>query len=486
MKLILSDEKYRYDAESIASLFLPHERFGEDERDGEDYIRLTVDENGADATVSINGASTETHESDRASKLCAARALYRALSRLTGILPGWGILTGVRPAKLMRRLEEKHGVDVADRILTEDMLVLPSKIALCRTVAENEDNIIRMSADRDFSLYVSIPFCPTRCSYCSFVSHTVERAGGLIPEYLDKLAVELETVSDIVGDLGLNLKTVYIGGGTPAVLTAEQIDILMRKIGSCFDISGAAEYTVEAGRPDVITEEKLAAIKENGATRVSINPQTMDDRMLESVGRRHTAAQTAECFAWARKAGFCINMDLIAGLPGDSTAGFEHSMDAVAALDPENITVHTLALKRASSLDYKYGAAESAAVGKMVDYAYNKAIGLGCEPYYMYRQKRSPGNHENVGYAKPGCEGLYNVFMMDETHTILSVGASAVTKLVSRSGSNIQRIFNFKYPYEYISRFDEIRARKEKVKDFYGSDYEETADRPPSDKPSIN
>ncbi len=476
MKLILCDEKYRYDAESICSLFLPHERLElAEEPDDGDFIRITADIITAAAEVRLGGRELSRAEivsdEDDNLKHCAARALYKALRDITGVGPGWGILTGVRPAKLMRRLIQTRGLKEAERILKEKMLVSEEKIALCQSVSEHEGKIIDMSNDRDFSLYISIPFCPTRCSYCSFVSHTVQRAGDLIPEYLHKLMIELEKVSEISRALCLNLRTIYIGGGTPAVLTPQQLDMLMGKISKLFNIPQAAEYTVEAGRPDVTTLEKLRIIKENGAARVSINPQTMNDDVLDAIGRCHTSAQTLSAFEAARQASLAINMDLIAGLPTESYESFARGMDIVKGLSPENITVHTLALKRAAGLEYKYGEAEGEQAGKMVEYAYNSATSSGYMPYYMYRQKRSPGNHENVGYARPGFDGLYNVFIMDETHTILSVGASAVTKLVSRDGKSIQRIFNFKYPYEYINRFDEIIDRKQKVTEFYESDY---------------
>ncbi len=471
---ILCDEKYKYDAVSIFQLFIPHEKpdflpIGADisEIDG-DYICLFEDGGKAKAEVSLEGR--RAYAADAAGdgiKRGLARALYRCFDELTGINPGWGILTGVRPAKLMRRLLDTKGQDGAKEIMLRDMLLSEGKLSLCRSVAVNEGRIISLSKPNSYSLYVSVPFCPTKCAYCSFVSNTIQQAGRLIPEYLDRLCTELEETSGIPQRLGLRLETVYIGGGTPGVLTPPQLDTLMKKIAECFDISSAREYTVEAGRPDVTDAQKLRVIRANGAKRVSINPQTMNADVLAAVGRRHTPQQTVDAFNAAREAGLAVNMDLIAGLPGESFESFKGSVDRLLSLSPENITVHTLALKRAAGMDYKYGLHEAETVGRMVDYAYAAITGSGYEPYYMYRQKRSPGNHENVGYAKPGFESLYNVFIMDETHTILGTGAGAVTKLVSDGGKRIERIFNFKYPYEYISRFDELMDRKSRIEEFY-------------------
>ena len=478
---ILCDEKYKYDAVSIFQLFIPHEKpdFLPSETntaniDG-DYIVLCSSNGRAEAEVSLGGEiSSHADSASDGLKHGFARALYSCFEDITGLAPGWGILTGVRPAKLMRRLLDTEGEQRASEIMHNDMLVSDKKLALCRSVAENEGRITSLSAPNSYSLYVSVPFCPTKCSYCSFVSNTIQQAGHLIPDYLEKLCEELEVAAEAPARLGLKLETIYIGGGTPGVLTAEQLDALMGRISACFDISSAREYTVELGRPDVITAEKLQAVKENGAGRVSINPQTMNADILQSIGRRHTPQQTIDTFAAARDIGLTVNMDLIAGLPHELFDSFKNSIDTLISLSPENITVHTLALKRAAGLDYKYGIYEADAVGKMVDYAYSSVTHAGYEPYYMYRQKRSPGNHENVGYAKPGFESLYNVFIMDETHTILGAGAGAVTKLVSDVGKNIERVFNFKYPYEYINRFNELIERKSAVAEFYNKSWQKS------------
>ena len=271
--------------------------------------------------------------------------------------------------------------------------------------------------------------------------------------------------------MGLKLLSIYIGGGTPTTLSAEQLTLIMDTVSSNFDLSNLLEYTVEAGRPDTVTREKLQAIKRGGATRISINPQTMNDEVLEKIGRRHTVAMMREAFLLAREVGFDnINTDLIAGLSGDTLESFKNSVDEIIALNPENVTVHSLSMKRASNLNklnYQFVANEGEEAALMVDYALNELTKAEIYPYYMYRQSKTVGNLENVGYAKKGYEGLYNVYIMDETHSIIGCGASAVTKLREPNGNNIDRIFNFKYPYEYIDNFPLMLERKKGILEFY-------------------
>ncbi len=399
-----------------------------------------------------------------------AVALYDCFVRASGYVPPWGILTGVRPAKLYARLAAQ-GEEAANRWFCEALKVQRHKIDLCRDTVRGENAVTALSRPDSFSLYLSVPFCPSRCSYCSFVSHSIDRAKGLIPQYVALLCEELRQTAAIAKQCALRLETVYIGGGTPTSLTAEQIALLMQTVREGFDCSFLREFTVEAGRPDTVTKEKLLAIRDNGGTRISINPQTMNDAVLQEIGRRHTAAQTEEAFALARACGFRnINMDLIAGLPGDTPAGFRETLRRVLALDPECVTVHSLAMKRASALSTggRFPEAEAgAAAEEMVEYARAKLAEAGFSPYYMYRQSKTVGNLENVGYAKPGFEGLYNVFTMDETHTVLACGASAVSKLRQPGGAYIERIFNYKYPYEYIDRHAELMKRKAGIVDFY-------------------
>ena len=362
------------------------------------------------------------------------------------------------------------GESSADDYFKNEFRVSEKKLDLLKETAKSEDFIISKSGKRSTSVYISIPFCPSRCSYCSFVSHSVERAADLIPQYVQLLCKEIKKVSEIIKKLDLEVMTVYVGGGTPTTLSAEQLSVLLDTVhtflGENFD-----ELTVEAGRPDTITKDKLLALKKGGVSRISINPQTMSDKVLGIIGRRHTVQQTVDAFNLARECGFDnINMDLIAGLPGDDLESFKNTIDSVIALDPESVTVHSLSIKRSSGMGQDDGFSylkNGITAGEMVDYAENKLKSAGILPYYMYRQSKTIGNLENVGYAKKGYEGLYNVYIMDETHTIIACGASAVTKLKSVDDGQIERIFNYKYPYEYISRFDEMTDRKKRVEEFY-------------------
>ena len=332
--------------------------------------------------------------------------------------------------------------------------------------ADNQAPVLALNTLRSYSLYISIPFCPSRCSYCSFVSRTTAESGSLIEPYVQALCRELAEISALARRNRLRLETIYIGGGTPTAVSAAQLRTLMQAVRDNFDVPAVREYTVEAGRPDCTTPEKLAVIKEYGATRISINPQTLSDEVLAAIGRRHTAQDVLDCFAQARRLGHGnINMDLIAGLPLDTPARFAQTLQGVLALAPENITVHTLTLKRASNLVIEHAPNAYGDVARMLDSC--ALLGEnGYEPYYLYRQKGTLQNLENTGYTRPGYAGLYNVFIMEEVHTILSAGAGGSTKLVGPDG-HIRRIFNHKYPLEYIERFDVVQARKQGVDDFY-------------------
>ncbi len=399
-----------------------------------------------------------------------AALLYGLLSQLTGLTPQWGVLTGIRPVRLfLTQMENGLDEPALRRHFIGERQVSEERFQLALDTARIERPLLSRLSERDFSLYVSIPFCPTRCAYCSFVSHSIGRAAKLIPAYLDRLCEELADLARIVSELGLRLRTVYFGGGTPTSLTAEQLARLMDTISDLFDLSGLWEYTVEAGRPDTVTAEKLRTIRSHGAHRISINPQTLEEGVLREIGRRHTSAQLLEAYQMARSEGFdSINMDLIAGLPTDTREGFSRTLDGVLRLAPENITVHTLTVKRAADLTFPQARAELDLVCGMVDEARQRITSAGLNPYYLYRQAGSLSSLENVGYAKPGTEGLYNIYIMDDSHTVLAVGAGGSTKLCRRSDGRIERVFNYKYPYEYIERFDTVRARKEKIRQFYG------------------
>ena len=487
MVFVITDKNYKYELEKLCRLFLPFEKFTfsespEDIVSTDDYVLVSANGDGTDITLStelkLDGV-TETRKKTVAAREDSfaeterelAVMLFDCFYTITGYRSPWGILTGVRPAKLMGKLVNSYGEKAAAEYFRDVLLVSDSKTELCMDCRKSEDSIVSRSRPDSFSLYISVPFCPSRCSYCSFVSHSVEQSKKLIPEYVELLCEEIKHTAAISSDCGLKLQTIYIGGGTPTTLSAEQLARIMQTVRECFDMSRLEEYTVEAGRPDTITEEKLFAVKAGGATRISINPQTMNDEVLKIIGRRHTSDQSAEAFKLARKIGFDnINTDIIAGLNGDTVESFKRTVDEIIKLDPENITVHSLAMKRASNLnkcstvfDLKRGTDAA----EMVDYARVRLSYAGIKPYYMYRQSKTVGNLENVGYAKPGYEGIYNVYIMDETHTILACGASAVTKLREPCGNHIERIFNYKYPYEYISDFEEIIRRKKGIRTFY-------------------
>ena len=481
MKLCMINHSFRYEIEKLIRIFLPFEKIEFlSVREISDNTVVTEIKNGkalAELYLSEKVYKKEllivdSPDYEKECELKLALSLFECFKQATNYTPGWGILTGVRPAKLYSRLSKSMGKR-ADEYFKNVLKVSDEKLSLCKETYKGEEKITSLSKEDSFSLYISIPFCPTRCSYCSFVSHSIAQAKKLIPEYIRLLCKEIEETAKIAKELSLKLETVYIGGGTPTSIEAEQLREIMQTVKENFNLLSLREYTVEAGRPDTITKEKLEVIKELGATRISINPQTMNDSVLEAIGRKHSAEDTVSCFLLARKLGFDnINMDLIAGLPTDTFESFVKTLERVLELEPESVTVHSLSMKRSSTLS-KEGVLPETEMGKeaskMVDFARERLTEKGIVPYYMYRQSKTVGNLENVGYAKSGFECLYNVYIMDETHSILACGASAVTKLREPKGDRIERIFNFKYPYEYIDRFDEQIKRKEAIKEFYNS-----------------
>ncbi len=482
MKLIIRKNPFRYETENLLRVFFPFEKLTvcEEKEEAEDYCESYIDEKTITVILCIDGETfyktvdipfdeIGDEEESAFTERKMAILLYDLLCEVTGYIPPWGILTGVRPAKLMSRLIAARGDEEAMKYFVSELKVSDDKARLAYSVAKAEEPICNMTVNNSFSLYVSIPFCPSRCSYCSFVSHSNDSAKKLIPQYIDKLCEEIVETGKIAKNLGLRLESVYIGGGTPTTLSAEQLRRLTSAIKANFDLSFCREYTIEAGRPDSLTREKFEAIKASDCTRISINPQTFTDSVLSEIGRNHTSQMTLDAYDLARDVGFDnINMDLIAGLPTDTLEGYTKTLDKAIALDPENITVHTLALKRSATIvTNKRRLGDKDITCDMLRVTAEKLTAAGYVPYYMYRQSRSLGNLENVGWAKQGYEGLYNVFMMEECHTILSVGAGAVIKLRNPVGSEIERIYNYKYPYEYIGNFDEILRRKARITEFY-------------------
>lgn len=499
MKLIIDGDINKYYIQMLCMIFFPGATFGEDEVESPDNptleVKATPDDNGiyVYAELRYNGKIcsskkfvefAENVTKDRTMKLATGAAVLAAAGDLTGYHPSWGMLTGVRPSKVATELLlSGMSKTRVKRTITGDYLAIPKKASLATEVALNEMRITKGADKRDCSVYISIPFCPTRCAYCSFVSYSSKRLLSLIPEYLERLIDEVRTMFATIRRLRLNLKTIYIGGGTPTILSAEQLELLLGTISECWDVNTLEEYTLEAGRPDTITPEKLAVAERFGVGRISVNPQTLNDELLASIGRAHTTEDFLRAYDTARSIGIkCINTDLIAGLPGDNFKIFYHSFDKILALRPENITVHTFCVKKAAEIRHQNNevySRQGGDAGKCVDYSQIKSAQAGYLPYYMYRQKNTVGNYENVGFSLAGFEGKYNIYMMEEVHTIFAAGAGAVTKLVrygtdKKEKSIITRLFNPKYPYEYLAgdRRADIEAKTEEFYEQYilGSD----------------
>ena len=478
MNLYVKNHNFHFELENLTRLFFPNEKITVIRDFSEPQPPYIYTEVSDKITISVNIGSFNKSETavkklaDDDNELVSAQLLYKLLCDFTGLTQPWGILTGVRPVKLLRRLAEESSEEQAVKKFEKDFFVSNEKIALSRETEHNERKILELSKPESFSLYVGIPFCPSRCSYCSFVMASIERAEKLIEPYTKLLCEEIKQTAEIANKLGLRLETVYFGGGTPTTLSAEQLDTVLGTVNKSFDMSTCREFTVEAGRPDTIDIAKLFALKENKVDRISINPQTVNDEVLKTIGRKHTAQQFFDAFELARKCGFDnINTDLIAGLPTDTPESFKNSLDSIVRLNAECITVHTLCMKRASRLTTEgvtLDLQQARDAREMLVYTQNILGQNEYIPYYMYRQSRMVGNLENVGWSKKGLESLYNVYVMDETHTILACGSGGVTKLKRNNPDYLERIFNFKYPYEYIDRFDELIQRKSGIMQFYG------------------
>ncbi len=479
---------YRYEIESLTRLFFPCTKidvvYDADVTDA-DVIKIGIDRGKTQTELSVSVSldegeplqsadnlanDTSDYETECERKLCTM--LYLLLSEKVGRAPTWGILTGIRPVKLVNSYKSIGKTDEQVReYLKSNYLVSDKKLDMAFMIAHIQESVLENRDPKDYSLYISIPFCPSRCSYCSFVSHSIEKQKKYIGDYVEHLCKELEYTAKIAKEQGLKLKTVYMGGGTPTSLEAEQIARILKCVKDNFDFTHLQEITVEAGRADTITREKLQAIKDAGVERISINPQTFSDSVLEAVGRKHSVQDVIDRYNMAREIGFeSINMDLIAGLPTDTVEGFKNSVDRAISLAPENITVHTLSIKRSSDLyphDTRRVDISQNPVREMVDYSSDTLIKSGYMPYYLYRQKNTAENLENIGYSKKDKNCLYNIYIMEEIHTIIAVGAAGVTKLVNPYKREINRIANYKFPHEYINDFDEMINRKNSVGDFY-------------------
>ena len=482
MKLYLHGHDYKYAAEQMLLTLFPDERpeYPDAPAAGEDGLHLFLSHGetwvtarakltwrGATCTAARRCPTTELAagqlQADRACQRILKLAFFQAATAALGTRPPWGALTGVRPVKLPTRAMQQGKTSAeARKILEREYFVAPDRAALAMDCARAS-----MAADRslkpdEVSLYVGIPFCPSRCAYCSFISADVGRSLKMVGPYLDALLQEVEQAGLGLRRAGKRVRTVYMGGGTPTTLSAQQMDALLDCMGRHLPLEGCTEFTVEAGRPDTIDLDKLQVLRRHGVGRISINPQTLEDHVLDAIGRRHSAGDIVRALDLARQVGFdCINMDLIAGLPRDSFEGFCRSLTGVLDMGAENITVHTLALKKGSRLMEQGDAIPSGhEVARMLAFSNEILRGAGYVPYYLYRQKYMSGSLENVGWALPGQENVYNICMMEELHSVLSLGAGGVTKLVDRKTGAIERIANPKFPYEYMEQLPRILEQK--------------------------
>ncbi len=384
----------------------------------------------------------------------------------------WGTLVGIRPVKrVVNMFQSGLNEDEIRQKLKEEYEVSDKKTDLSLSIAKTELYIISSIPKNGISLYIHIPFCPSKCAYCSFASMPVSEMQHFIEPYLNALFEELDTIKKIISDLNLSIVSVYIGGGTPTSILSIELDNLLNKIERTFDLSDCREFTIEAGRPDTITKSKLEIMKKHNVNRISINPQSMNNKTLSVIGRKHSVEDIYKAYDLARGMGFkCINMDIIAGLPQETLSEFKNTIDKVIELNPENITVHTMSIKRAARINQTgdfAGLPIDDAVDKMIDYAHLKLNENGYKPYYLYRQKNILGDLENTGFFKNDTEGIYNICMMEEIRTVISAGVGAVTKLVK--GDRIERIFNVKDVREYLSRAEEMRKRKDYIYEFYNN-----------------
>jgi coproporphyrinogen dehydrogenase hemZ len=426
----------------------------------------------ATAKITLNGKTVSAarrlkadEETVRLRRRILQQSYYLAAIQLLDRKPAWGALAGVRPTKITtKHLLEGGSPTSADRLMRDVYYVTPERRQLAVDCSESTVKAVSLMDKDDLSVYVGIPFCPTRCSYCSFVSRTVGKKTDLLDKYLAALEREIQITARLMKESGKHLLTLYIGGGTPSILSTPQMIHLLDTLRESFDFSRCIEFTVEGGRPDTLDLEKLRAIREHGADRMSINPQTMEDSVLRACGRPHTGADVIRAYRQAEEAGFsAINMDLIAGLPTDDFDGFRRSLDAVASLNPANITVHTLALKKGADLfEKREGLSTAEEVSRMVDYSNAALRSLSYKPYYLYRQKYMSGSFENVGWSREGLDCLYNIYMMEELHTIVSLGGGGMNKVNLPDGT-LQRFHNPKFPEQYIEMIDSVCRQKEEL-----------------------
>ena len=478
MKLVLRGHDYLYAAEQLALSLFPDrtltaaaERAADEEgiesclntENGNLCVRTTIAlQTEAGLTTHIVERTSPADADERARRHLVQRCLYDCAVQLLPVPPAWGALSGVRPTKLVTAaLLAGQTRQQAEDALRTEYAVTPERARLAADCGVASVRALERTSPEELSVYVGIPFCPTRCVYCSFIARSCERERHTLGRYLDALIDEIAYTGQLLRQSGRRIATVYFGGGTPTTLDSAQMQRLMETLETHFDLSHRLEYTIEGGRPDTLDSEKLALMRRLGADRMSINPQSMNDHVLALAGRKHSAAMVEQAVRQAREAGFKeLNMDLIAGLPGDDFDSFAASLARVMALQPENITVHTLALKKAAALyEQRDGLPPVETVARMVDHAWQTLRGAGYVPYYLYRQKYMSGSFENIGWCIPGHECLYNIYMMEEQQSILALGGGGVTKLVR--GSHIERWNGPKDPLQYIARPEELRRKKD-------------------------
>lgn len=477
MKLRLVGHDDRYAVEQLQMALFPDEVLEVTDTPFAEDGALSVLHRGktwltATTRITLNGKTTHAArrlradaETVRLRRQILQQSYYLAALPHLPKAPEWGGLSGVRPTKLTtRHMLEGGSVKSAKKMMEQVYFVSPARQELAVQCSLSTIHAVELMDPQDVSLYVGIPFCPTRCSYCSFVSRSIGKRTDLLQPYLDALLEEIRTTGKLMASSGKTLRTIYVGGGTPSTLSASQLTQLLQCIRDSFDLSRCIEFTVEGGRPDTLDPEKLQAIRAMGVERMSINPQTMEDSVLRACGRPHTGADVVRAYREAEEAGFeAINMDLIAGLPTDTLEGFCRSLDAVAALHPANITVHTLALKKGADLfNHRENLPDVETVTAMVEYANKTLSSLGYRPYYLYRQKYMSGSFENVGWSRDGLDCLYNIYMMEELHTIVSLGGGGMNKVNLPDGT-LQRFHNPKFPEQYINQLPSVLQQKQEL-----------------------
>lgn len=485
MKININNKDFEYEVCTFLKVYYPNENIELVEQDmdykfniKDDYIGLAYYEDGHKISESyydkkdkeILNLPKEKKEKRKEQKRLIKRLMYELINDITSKEQPWGILTGIRPTKVVFNLIDKYdsNYNLIRKELKEDYKISKNKIDLLIDIVNKEYPILQKNKENEISIYIGIPFCPTRCLYCSFTSYPIDVYKNRVDAYLDALNKEISFVSQNIKDRPI--RTIYIGGGTPTSLDNERLKKLMYIVNENFDINKIEEFTVEAGRPDTLNRDKLLTLKTSGVDRISINPQTMNQKTLDIIGRRHTVKQIINSYSEAREIGFnSLNMDLILGLPEETPPDVENTMKEIIKLNPNNLTVHTMAIKRASKLNEnidEYNLTREEEIREMINISANGAKEIDLEPYYMYRQKNMLGNFENVGYAKKGKECIYNIEIMEEQQTIYAIGAGASTKIVYPSENRIERVENVKNVEQYIERIGEMIERKKKYLEY--------------------